>query len=141
MKQIFETLIISLSFVFVSWLVIIAGVKFEVGINGKDYRLSIGGASKQEKYADFINSMYWSNGMWDMDLLFTNSELENVKPEVFEDFIRTMFPLIVSCNAYQYGFLIHAELKPCEYPYRPVYTYLEKPNLQTEYTVIGRKSF
>lgn len=120
-----------------SWLIIAVGMKFEVKIKGQDYGISVGGQSEQDKYADFMNALYWSNGMWDMDLLFTNVELENVKPEVFEDFIRTMFPLIVSCNAYQYGFLIHAQLKPCEYPYRPVYTYLPKSKIETSYTTVN----
>lgn len=54
MKQIFETLFLAVSFAFVSWLVINAGVRFEVIIKGQKYGFSLWGLNDSQRKELFV---------------------------------------------------------------------------------------
>lgn len=139
MKSTFETLVLTLGLIFTCWVIITAGVKFEMKIKGQEYGVSVGGATKDEKMKMFVDCLYWSHPKnTNAEVIFTKQELENVNAKIFEDFIRTVFPHVLNCQAYAYGELIFIELQPCDYPQRPVYTYLPKINIDSEYDVIAQ---
>lgn len=138
MKQVLETLFLAVSFVFMSWLVINAGVKFEVKIKGECYGISVGGMDELKKRELFIDRFFWSIDRR-RDFIMVYDDIDGIEPQIFEDFIRTVFPSVVACTTTLHdnciGLFIYLDLENSQYPNRPNYNYIPFPQLQQIYSV------
>lgn len=138
MKWFFESCILAVGIAFVGWVVITAGVKFEVKIKGKEYGFTVGGPDDSQKKEIFINRFFWSVDK-QRDFIMIYDDIDGIEPTIFEDFIRTVFPSVVGCTTTLHdnciGLFVYLDLENSQFPYRPSYKYLPFPELDQSYSV------
>jgi hypothetical protein len=99
MKWFFESCILAVGIAFVGWIIITAGVKFEVKFKGEEYGFTIGGSTEQQKYITNKLATYNSYPK-DPTIPLELAMMEYLGKEKFDDMFLNFFKQFKSYDAY-----------------------------------------
>jgi hypothetical protein len=99
MKWFFESCILAAGIAFVGWVIITAGLKFEVKIKGEEYGFTVGGMNEQQKYITNKLAMYNSYPK-DPAIPLELAMMEYLSKEKFDDMFDNFYKQFKSYDVY-----------------------------------------
>jgi len=119
---------------FVFWLVISAGVKFEVKVKGQEYGFTVGGKSSKEK-AKWDTISYWNNCDKVYKLIVTEGVLQG---QPIQTYLYAVYPMYGNGNIEQHKNYYYAELFDAQRLNSRVYDDMfTGSSSEVSYTVVG----
>lgn len=82
MRTIFETFFLAVSLAFTGWLIIVAGVKFEVKVKGQEYGFTVGGENRISNEIAFLHQSNYISRDWSIKYLSKSPTTHEIITEI-----------------------------------------------------------